>query len=82
MVEIISVKDTVGALELMYRYEHEMYKFGGRPHWGQVNSITGYETHRLYPRLQDWLEIHAILNAKETFSSPFSFRVGLSRPIL
>lgn len=82
MAEVICVKDTVGALELMFRYEHEMYNFCGRPHWGQVNSMTGYETHRLYPRLQDWLEINAILNAKETFSSPFSFRVGLSKPIL
>jgi choline dehydrogenase-like flavoprotein len=82
MVEIICVKDTAGALELMYRYEHEMYRFGGRPHWGQVNSISSYEVHRFYPHLQEWLEVHKILNAKGTFDSPFSWRVGLSRPIL
>jgi hypothetical protein len=82
MAEIINVKDTKGALELMYRYEHEMYRFGGRPHWGQVNYISGSEVHRLYPHLQDWLDIRQILNANGTFDSPFSWRVGLTHPCL
>jgi FAD/FMN-containing dehydrogenase len=82
MAEIINVKDTSGALELMYRYEHEMYRFGGRPHWGQVNYISGSEVHRLYPHLQDWLDIRAVLDPNGTFDSPFSWRVGLTRPCL
>lgn len=82
MVELISVKDTLGCLELMHRYEHAMYEFGGRPHWGQVNVIAPYHVHQLYPFLQDWLSVHGVLNACGTFDSPFSRRVGLARPNL
>jgi len=82
MVELISVKDTLGCLELMRRYEQSMYEFGGRPHWGQVNSVSPYEVHRLYPFLQDWLSVRDVLNARGTFDSPFSRRVGLARPDL
>lgn len=79
MVELIFVKDTVGCLELMYKYETESYQFGGRPHWGQVNSMTGSKAMlaKLYPKLGTWLEVREQLNPDGTFDSPFSKRVGL-----
>jgi hypothetical protein len=66
----------------MRRYEHAMYDFQGRPHWGQVNYIAPHQVHRLYPFLQDWLAVHRVLNSRGTFDSPFSFRVGLAQPDL
>ncbi len=79
MVEIIMVKDTHGAFEMMQRYENELYKFSGRPHWGQVNSLTHDLIHALYPKFDKWLEIYEKLNKKGTFFSPFTKRVGFSK---
>ncbi len=79
IVEIIMVKDTYGAFEMMHRYENEMYKFAGRPHWGQVNSLTYEAIQSLYPEFDKWLEVYNRLNQKGTFASPFTKRVGFSK---
>jgi L-gulono-1,4-lactone dehydrogenase len=80
MIELIMATHTVGGMELLAAHEDALYEFGGRPHWGQVNSLTG--SHGLiaamYPRYRDWQEIHAELNASGVFDSPFSKRVGIS----
>jgi hypothetical protein len=78
MVEIIMVKDSVGAMELMYRYENECYRFGGRPHWGQVNTLNSELVSRLYPLLAKWTHIYQTLNESGTFDSPFTKRVGFA----
>jgi hypothetical protein len=81
MIELIMTTHTVGGMELLGAHENALYALGGRPHWGQVNSLTG--SHGLlaamYPRYEDWQEIHAELNASAVFDSPFSKRVGISR---
>ena len=41
MVEIIFGKGTIGANEMIYFYETELYRYGARPHWGQLNYVTG-----------------------------------------
>jgi len=80
MIELIQLTRTEGGYELLAAYEEALYELGGRPHWGQVNTLTG--SHGLmasmYPRYGDWLEVHGRLNASGVFDSPFSRRVGIS----
>jgi FAD/FMN-containing dehydrogenase len=81
MIELIMSKHTVGGMELLAAHENALYALGGRPHWGQINTLTG--SHGLlasmYPRYEDWQAVHAELNASGVFDSPFSKRVGISR---
>jgi hypothetical protein len=81
MIELIMATHTVGGMELLTAHENALYELGGRPHWGQVNSLTG--SHGLlaamYPRYREWQEVHAELDAGGVFDSPFSKRVGISR---
>ena len=80
MLELIQMTRTEGGFELLAEYEEALYGLGGRPHWGQYNTLTG--SHELmqsmYPRFPDWLAVHAELNASGVFDSPFSKRVGIS----
>jgi hypothetical protein len=80
MIELIMATHTVGGMELLAAHEDALYELGGRPHWGQVNSLTGSHglVAAMYPHYQDWQEIHAELNANGVFDSPFSKRVGIS----
>jgi D-arabinono-1,4-lactone oxidase/FAD binding domain-containing protein len=80
MIELIMANRTVGGMELLNAHENALYALGGRPHWGQLNSLTGSHglVAAMYPRYQDWQEIHAELNASGVFDSPFSKRVGIS----
>ena len=80
MIELIQMTRTEGGFELLAAYEEALYELGGRPHWGQVNTLTGsHELVRsLYPRYDDWQEVHRRLNSSRVFDSPFSKRVGIS----
>lgn len=81
MIELIMATHTQGGEELLGAHENALYKLGGRPHWGQINSLTG--SHDLiasmYPHYAQWQEVHAQLNSSGVFDSPFSKRVGISR---
>jgi L-gulono-1,4-lactone dehydrogenase len=81
MIELIELSRCDGGYELLAAYEEALYPLGGRPHWGQVNMLTG--SHGLiasmYPRYGDWLDVHRRLNEGGTFDSPFTERVGISR---
>jgi hypothetical protein len=81
MIELIMATHTVGGMELLGAHEQALYALGGRPHWGQVNSLTGSHglVAAMYPRYADWQEVHAELNASGVFDGPFSKRVGISR---
>jgi hypothetical protein len=81
MIELIMVTHTEGGFELLADYEEALYALGGRPHWGQFNTLTGSGglVAAMYPRLGDWLAVHERLNASGVFDSPFSKRVGISR---
>jgi hypothetical protein len=80
MMELIQPTHTEGGFELLAAYEEALAELGGRPHWGQVNTLTG--SHDLlatmYPAYERWQEVHAQLNANHVFDSPFSKRVGIS----
>ncbi|MBV9423497.1 MAG: FAD-binding protein [Solirubrobacterales bacterium] len=80
MIELIMLTHTEGGFELLADYEEAFYALGGRPHWGQVNSLTGSDglITSMYPRFDDWLAVHRQLNASGVFDSPFSKRVGIS----
>lgn len=80
MIEMPTLDGTQAGYEILRRYEAEMYRFSGRPHWGQVNHLTGSNDFiaALYPELNTWLAVHRQLNARGTFSNAFSDRVGFS----
>src|SRR5256714_11337052 len=81
MIELIQLTRTEGGYELLAAYEEALYELGGRPHWGQVNTLTG--SHGLmasmYPDYGKWLEVYGQLNASRVFDSPFTRRVGISQ---
>ena len=81
MIELIMATHTVGGMELLAAHEQALYGLEGRPHWGQINTLTGSHglVQGMYPHYDDWQEIHAQLNSSCVFDSPFSKRVGLSR---
>jgi hypothetical protein len=80
MLELIQMTRTEGGFELLAEYEEALYALGGRPHWGQYNTLTGSNElmQAMYPRFPDWLAVHGELNASGVFDSPFSKRVGIS----
>jgi hypothetical protein len=81
MIELIQMTRTEGGFELLAVYEEELCQLGGRPHWGQVNTLTGSGDliRALYSRYIDWQDVHGRLNGSGVFDSPFSKRAGLSR---
>jgi FAD binding domain-containing protein/D-arabinono-1,4-lactone oxidase len=80
MIELIQLTHTEGGMELLADYEEQLYRLDGRPHWGQVNTLTGSNglMREMYERWDDWLAVHARFNASGVFDSPFSKRVGIS----
>jgi L-gulono-1,4-lactone dehydrogenase len=80
MIELIQLTRCEGGFELLAAYEEALYDLGGRPHWGQVNTLTGSHglVASMYPRYEDWLEVHRRLNSSGVFDSPFTRRVGIS----
>ena len=80
MIELIQATRTEGGFELLAAYEDALYELEGRPHWGQVNWLTGGVHHiaTLYPRLEEWLEVHGRLNETGVFDGPFSRRAGIA----
>jgi hypothetical protein len=81
MIELIQLTHTEGGVELLNDYEEQLYALDGRPHWGQINTLTGSHglLERMYPRYGDWQRAHARFNASGVFDGPFSKRVGISR---
>ncbi len=41
--------------------------YGGRPHWGKENALTGIDAERLYPRFRDFRELVSGLDPQGTF---------------
>ena len=80
MIELIQMTDTEGGYELLAAYEEALYDVGGRPHWGQVNTLAGGDDtlRRLYPEFDRWLDVRGRLDPHGTFDSPFAKRVGIS----
>ena len=80
MMELIQLRGNEGGYELLGAYEEALYALGGRPHWGQVNTLTGSHglVASMYPRYEGWQRVHRQMNATGVFDSPFSKRVGIA----
>lgn len=80
MIEFISLDRTIGGREILQEIESEMYAFGGRPHWGLLNFISGAGglVEAMYPLLPRWRAVRAELDPHGRFASPFSERCGLT----
>jgi hypothetical protein len=80
MIELIQLTRTEGGYELLAAYEEALYELGGRPHWGQVNTLTGSHglVDAMYPHYGQWLDVRRRLDADGIFDSPFTKRVGIS----
>jgi FAD/FMN-containing dehydrogenase len=80
MIELIQLTRTEGGYELLAAYEEALYELGGRPHWGQVNTLTGSHglVASMYPRYGDWLDVRRRLDPDGVFDSAFTKRVGIS----
>jgi L-gulono-1,4-lactone dehydrogenase len=78
MIELMQLSRCDGGYELNAAYERALRKLAGRPHWGQVNTLTATEMAAMYPRYRDWLDVHRQLNSSGVFDSPFTERVGIS----
>ena len=80
MIELIQLTRIEGGYELLAAYEEALYALGGRPHWGQVNTLTGSHdlVRSMYPRYDEWVEVRRELDPDGVFDSPFTKRVGIS----
>lgn len=80
MIELIQLSRCDGGHELIAAYEQGLNKLGGRPHWGQINTLAAGDglLTTMYPDYREWLGVHRQLNASGVFDSPFSERVGIS----
>lgn len=81
MVEMLNVSDTHGGKELFYRYQRELFRFGGRPHWGLDLSVTTGNNNlleKMYPMFSVWKKVYDSLNCFGTFNNRFTDRMGLS----
>ncbi len=80
MIELILLDDTEGGKAMHSAYEEALYKLGGRPHWGQINTMTGSHNmiQNMYPEYPKWKAVYDVLNSRGTFDSPFTKRVGIS----
>ncbi len=81
MIEIIMIKDSHGGKELYEILETEMYKYGGRPHWGQFNYVTQSKINKynLYPALNKWIEVKHRINDSGVFDNYFAARIGVEK---
>jgi FAD/FMN-containing dehydrogenase len=81
MIEFPTVSKTIGGLELLARIEDALYRFGGIPHWGQINHVGGQgqsSVEKLYPRFHDWMRIYKKLAPDGRFENDFTHRCGIS----
>ena len=46
-------------------------RYGGRPHWGKLHSVTGDQLAALYPRWNDFLKVRAKLDPEGRMLNPY-----------
>lgn len=46
-------------------------KYGGRPHWGKLNTLTAADFRQLYPRWDDFLAVRRELDPDGRFLNPY-----------
>jgi hypothetical protein len=80
MIEFISLDRTVGGREILQELETQMYEYGGRPHWGLMNFVSGAGglVEAMYPLLPRWQAVRAELDPNGRFANAFTERCGLT----
>jgi hypothetical protein len=80
-IEIPVFAGGVGAFEALLSYEQALYEYQARPHWGQLNELTGTPGgwQRAYPASDRWHEVYRTLNCRGVFDNHFTDRLGLSQ---
>jgi len=80
MIEFPMLKNTIGGRELLQQIERDMYAFGGRPHWGLLNFLSGANNliATMYPMLPRWLAVYRQLNPNGLFDNAFTERCGFA----
>jgi len=81
MIELILISETRNGRELLAEHERRLADLGGRPHWGQFNTLgpERSQLERLYPRWAAWLAARERFNPTGVFDSDFTDRIGISR---
>lgn len=46
-------------------------RYGGRPHWGKIHSLTAAELELLYPKWQDFQQLRQRLDPTGKFLNPY-----------
>jgi FAD/FMN-containing dehydrogenase len=80
MIEFPMLANTVGGYELLRKIETEMYAFGGRPHWGLLNFLSGGREliQQMYPQFDKWEAVRRQLDPDGMFANAFTERVGIT----
>lgn len=81
-IDIPTLYSAIGYVSFLERYQEEMIKKGGIPHWGKMNSML-YLHHQFirdqFPMIDKWIEVRNDLDPKGTFRSDFIDSMGLSK---
>lgn len=81
-IDIPTLYSTIGYLSLLERYQEEMIKKDGIPHWGKMNNIL-YHHHDFlkaqFPMMEKWIEVRDKMDPKGTFLSDFIINMGLTK---
>jgi L-gulono-1,4-lactone dehydrogenase len=78
MLEVIGLRGVKPTESILRDVEQALRAHDMRPHWGQVNHVTPESMRAMYPgSLPRWMAVHDTLNARRTFTGPFTRRVGL-----
>ncbi|MGH2460688.1 MAG: D-arabinono-1,4-lactone oxidase, partial [Chloroflexota bacterium] len=80
MIEFPMLDGTFGGKEILEEIETELYAYGGRPHWGLLNFLSGASglIEAMYPMLPRWLEVFHQLSPDGRFANAFTERCGFS----
>jgi hypothetical protein len=80
MIELIGLAGNDGGFPLLNAYEEALYDLGGRPHWGQVNTLSASDgfVASMYPRYDDWQGCIAS-STRATYSTARSLSASGSR---
>lgn len=77
LIEIPILVGTHGGIQILQRIEEELLNLGDiRPHWGQYHQLNENSIKKLYPELNKWKKVFAVMNKKGTFTNSFTERCG------
>jgi FAD/FMN-containing dehydrogenase len=58
--------------EAYYRACEEIFlSYGGKPHWGKANYLSGQSMAQIHERWQDWWRVRDAVDPKGTFLNPY-----------